>query len=65
MITKNQIKNYMLNELAANPDLYIDSMTGEISATTLAESAAQNFNRFDWLDDETADVWDIAVEVSE
>ena len=41
-----------------------DRATGEVNATTLAEAAAHQFDHEEWLDDETADVWDWAAAVA-
>jgi hypothetical protein len=41
---------------------YRDPLTGEAECTQLAEAAAEHFDRFDWLDDELATVWDLAIE---
>ena len=43
---------------------HIDHLTGEINTTGLAEDAAWHFDHDDWLDDETHDVWDAAIEVA-
>lgn len=47
-----------------NKEDHRDHLTGEINATTLAESAAHQFDHEEWLDDSTHDVWDWAAEVA-
>lgn len=47
---------------------YVDSKTGEVNATGLAEGAADEFDKKDlggWLDDESHWVWDAAQEVAD
>ena len=63
MITKGQVRDWMLAEVSAS-DAYYDS-AGEINSTLLAESAAEHFNQLAWLEDETHFVWDAAVEVAD
>lgn len=60
MTPKSAIKFFMLSE----GESIRDQQTGEVSPTILAELAADHFDHNEWLDDETNDVWDIAVEVS-
>ena len=45
------------------PDCF-DSLTGEINATQLAENVAHERGHDEWLDDETTDVWTIALDVA-
>ena len=42
-----------------------ETLTGEPEYTQLAEAAADEFDRHDWLDDETHPVWDWAIEAFE
>jgi hypothetical protein len=43
----------------------IDPMTGESSATYLAEQTAEAFDKHEWLDDPDHWIWDMAVDVSD
>ena len=60
MSREDNIKEYML----AHYEACREKMTGEISATQLAEDTAEYFDAFDWLDDHTHIVWDVAVDVA-
>jgi len=52
----------VLRWMRTNADDYRDSLTGEVNLTTLAENAAWEFDHDEWLDDEQAEVWDLALE---
>lgn len=42
-----------------------DEDTGEVSATALAEEAAERLGHPEWLDDETHFVWEVAAEIAD
>ena len=42
-----------------------DPETGEVSATYLAEEAAEHFGHPEWLDDEAHEVWEAAAVVAQ
>ena len=42
-----------------------DRQTGEVNNTALAEAAADALDHDEWLDDETHQVWDIAIVVGD
>ena len=42
-----ECKRYMINEILTYPQLYVDYMTGEVNATTLAEDCANVFNLYE------------------
>lgn len=42
-----------------------DPRTGEWSATLIAEAAAAELGRWDWLDDPDHEIWDAALAVAE
>ncbi len=63
MITKRQIKRYMKLNVEDNLQ---EHSPWEVNCTALATDAAINgFDHPEWLDDETHEVWDAAVEVAE
>jgi len=43
----------------------IDRTTGIANCTELAETAAFDLEHSEWLDDESHEVWDIAVDITE
>ena len=59
------IRNRVVNWMKLHREEHRDRSTGEVNATTLAESAAYAFDHLEWLDDSVADVWDWAAEVAE
>ena len=44
---------------------YVDARTGEVNITQLAEDAAYEASRAEWLDDDTHPIWDWAIEAAE
>jgi hypothetical protein len=54
------IKLFMLSELDEHREIF----TGEPIPTKMAESAADAFQRFDWLEDDLHQVWEIAVDLA-
>jgi len=64
MITKEQVRDWMRNEVNEHGD-YREAVTCKINCTLLAEGAADHFNHWEWLDDETHFVWDAAFEVAD
>lgn len=58
---KNTITRWMRQELASNGAAYLDSADCPMF-THLAETAADAFERHDWLDDPDHWVWDIAID---
>ena len=61
MTTLTEMKRYMQTQVK----FHRDPLTHEVSATLMAEEAADHFRHIDWLDDETHDIWQAAFEVSE
>jgi hypothetical protein len=61
-MTKKAAKNFMRSQITEG---HIDSLTGEVNCTSLAESTAHHFNQDGALDDETHDIWVWAYQVSE
>lgn len=43
----------------------VDSLTGEINLTQLAENTAHELGHDEWLDDSTHIVWDLAADMAE
>jgi hypothetical protein len=42
----------------------VDLDTAEVSPTELAEAVAAELDKWEWLDDETHPLWELAVEVA-
>lgn len=63
-MTKRDIKRAMLRLFLSQRSEYIDACN-EINCTKLAEDTAHALDHDEWLDDDTHDVWDCAVEISE
>ena len=61
MATQAQVKQYM-EIYAAHA---ADSITGEVNRTALAEWAAWDYDRDEWLDDSQHWIWRLAAEVAE
>ena len=59
--TKHQLIDYMTLEAESCRD----QETGEISPTKLAEITSSKFSHDEWLDDETNQIWEIAIKVVE
>jgi hypothetical protein len=57
--TKQQLIDYMTLEAESCRD----QETGEISPTKLAENTSSKFGREEWLNDETNQIWEIAIKV--
>jgi hypothetical protein len=55
------VKRWMRSHVAE----YVDPLTGEVNTTKLAEGAAYEANRSEWLDDSTHPIWDWALEEAE
>jgi len=62
--TKASIKRWLKLQALTAPVFFRDSAGCWIS-TSFAEVAAHNWQRYDWLDDETHWIWDVAVEVAD
>lgn len=46
-------------------NLAYDFQTGEYCATTLAEAIADTLSRWEWLDEPTHPIWDVAAELAD
>jgi hypothetical protein len=57
----NAMRIWMLNNVAN----HVDRRTGEVNLTSLAEACAHHFDAHHWLDDDTHEVWDLAIDVAE
>jgi hypothetical protein len=55
------IKRWMRTHVAE----YVDPQTGEVNITKLAEDAAYEASRSEWLDDPNHPIWDWAIEAAE
>lgn len=66
MTTRQQITRTM-NTLIAQGVAYDRDCpdTNFVNLTELAEAAAHELDHDEWLDDETHEVWDLAIEVAE
>jgi hypothetical protein len=62
LVTKSQVRAWMLRN---GFEVALDKRTLEINTTLLAESAAHEFDRHMWLDDETHWIWELAFQVGE
>jgi hypothetical protein len=63
--SRQSVKDWMIRQLLTSPRAYVDSATGEVNLTELAESAAREFGIDDQggpLDDETHWIWEIPIE---
>jgi hypothetical protein len=60
-ISSRSIRTWMWNHAAE----YADPRTGEINSTHLAEACAHHFGADHWLDHDTHEVWELAVDVAE
>lgn len=58
---RNEIRKALRSACTEN----FDSRTGEINFTGLAESAAINLDHPEWLDDDTHEIWDLAIVIGE
>jgi hypothetical protein len=54
----------ILTWMEKNVAEYADPQTGEINSTHLAEACAHHFDADHWLDDETHEVWELAIDVA-
>lgn len=44
---------------------FVDPFTDEVNSTAMAEEAALQIGRQDWLDDSQSIIWDIAIQVAD
>lgn len=59
----DKVLAWMVREIQAGE--FRDRITREPQFTQLAEAAADAFEAWEWLDDETHEVWDLAIEAFE
>ena len=59
-VDKAKVKKWMKSMV----DDHVDNKTGEVNTTSLAESAAHEFDQDQWLDDENHWVWDLSFDVA-
>lgn len=66
MSTTTQIRNTMISLVDQGIALDLDAPDNNfVNLTELAEAAAHELGHDEWLDDETHEVWDIAITVAE
>lgn len=63
-VDKRTLTNWCLRELRSDSRGYLDS-AGEVNCTALAEACAHAHGHDEWLDDETHEVWDAALDAAE
>ena len=63
---RKKVYQYVVSELKADPEAFKHLLEfGEVNYTALAEELASQFNKEEWLDDETHWIWDLAIEAGD